>query len=147
MTATERRPYALTLRTTEVAGRFVADGEPATFTIDNGKLLENPAHPGTAEYFLASLAGCALNIIAARSVEWELPYPRLEVTGSYLVDENDSTRFERIELHFRFADVTEEQGLRYVDDFSARCPIYNTLVRGGAPIDVHVRADGAATSG
>ncbi|WP_214105740.1 OsmC family protein [Acrocarpospora catenulata] len=138
--ATDRKPYALTLRTTEVAGRFVADGDPVTFTVDNAKLLATAEHPGTAEYFLASLAGCALNIIATRSVEWELPYPRLEVTGSYLVDENDSTRFERIELVFRFADVTEEQSWRYVDDFTARCPIYNTLVRGGAPITIEVGA-------
>lgn len=139
--ATGRTPYALTLRTTDAVGRFTADGDGTTFVIDNGKLLEHAEHPGTAEYFLASLAGCALNIIAARSVEWELPYPRLEVGASYLVDENDSTRFERIELTFRFAGTTEEQSRRYVDDFSARCPIYNTLVRGGAPINIEVTTE------
>ncbi|MEV8511655.1 OsmC family protein [Dactylosporangium sp. NPDC051484] len=140
--ATGRKPYTLTLRTTDVVGRFSAAGEDTTFTIDNSKLLEHAEHPGTAEYFLASLAGCALNIIAARSAEWELPYPQLEIGSSYLVDENDSTRFERIELTFRFADTSEEQSWRYVNDFSARCPIYNTLVRGGTPIDITVTAEG-----
>ncbi|MER7003228.1 OsmC family protein [Dactylosporangium sp. NPDC000555] len=139
---TGRRPYALTLRTTDVVGRFAAAGDDTTFTIDNSKLLEHAEHPGTAEYFLASLAGCALNIIAARSVEWELPYPRLELAASYLVDQNDSTRFERIELSFSFADTNEEQSWRYVNDFSDRCPIYNTLVRGGTPIDIEVKAAG-----
>ncbi|MFG1775665.1 OsmC family protein [Micromonospora sp. NPDC049048] len=136
--ATDRQPYVLTLRSTEVVGRFVADADVA-FTIDNGKLVEHVEHPGTAAYFLASLAGCALNLIAARSVEWELPYPRLKVGASYLVDADDSTRFERIELSFRFADTPEEQSRRYVDDFTARCPIYNTLVRGGAPISIEVQ--------
>ncbi|PZF87240.1 hypothetical protein C1I93_26580 [Micromonospora endophytica] len=134
----ERTPYTLALRTTEVIGRFEADGGAAVFTIDNGKLLEYAEHPGTADYFLASLAGCALNLIAARSVEWELPYPQLEIGASYLVDENDSTRFASIELSFSFADTDVEQSRRYVDDFAARCPIYNTLVRGGAPISIEV---------
>ncbi|WDZ84386.1 OsmC family protein [Micromonospora cathayae] len=138
---TERKPYVLALRTTEVVGRFTATGADTTFTIDNSKLLEKPEHPGTAEYFLASLAGCALNIIAARSVEWELPYPRLELDASYLVDADDSTRFERIGLRFRFTATPAEQSRRYVDDFTARCPIYNTLVRGGTPITIEVQVD------
>ncbi|GGM18250.1 MULTISPECIES: OsmC family protein [Micromonospora] len=141
-TATERQPAVLTLRTTPVVGRFVADGGEVTFTIDNGKLLDVVEHAGTAHYFLAGLAGCALNLIAARSVEWELPYPHLELSASYLVDADDSTRFEWIDLSFRFSGTAEELSRRYVDDFTARCPIYNTLVRGGAPIAVRLDAVG-----
>lgn len=138
MSTDERPPFTLELSTTDRLGRFTAQNVTSSFTIDNAKLLDEPAeHAGTAEYFLASLAGCALNLIAARTVEWELPAPDFEMTASYLVDQDDSTRFARIDLAFRFRNLVDDRQ-RLVDDFIARCPIYNTLVRGGAPITVAV---------
>ena len=97
--------------------------------------------PGEAvsagELLLASLVSCGLGLVHLSARERDEPKPDVTLTAEFLRDSEDPTRFASLTLNFLFVGTERALADHYVDHFTAKCPIYNTLKRGG-PIAVRV---------
>jgi uncharacterized OsmC-like protein len=112
---------------------FVSDGRTS-----NGA-------PGEAifagELLLASLVSCGLGLVHLRAQESGAPQPDVALTAEFLRDTEDPTRFASLTLDFRFKGTPRVLAEDYVGYFTSKCPIYNTLRRGGE-INVRIEAEG-----
>lgn len=111
---------------------FVSDGRTS-----NGA-------PGEAvfagELLLASLVSCGLGLVHLRARESGILHLDVVLTAEFIRDTEDPTRFASLTLDFRFTDTSRTQAEDYVGYFTSKCPIYNTLRRGGE-INVRIESD------
>lgn len=113
-----------------VAGRFIIDVRHNHLVADasfarGGK---NEA-PGAIELFIASLATCALAVIADAGTKANIKNAIYAVSVSATPDDNDGTRFSAVDFAFDFKGVQPETGKALIKEFTDICPIYNTVAR------------------
>lgn len=100
--------------------------------------------PGEAvfagELLLASLVSCGLGLVHQRAKENGASQPDVGLTAEFLRNLDDPTRFAALTLHFRFNGTPRALAEHYVEHFTSKCPIYNTLKRGGE-ITLQIEAD------
>ncbi|MFE0017842.1 OsmC family protein [Mesorhizobium sp. NPDC059054] len=129
-------------RADETYGRVVLSAR-SNHLISDGRASQGA--PGEAisagELLLASLVSCGLGLVHASAREREEPRPNVKLTAEFLRDGEDPTRFASLTLTFQFKDAGREKAELYVAHFTSKCPIYNTLKRGGS-IDVIIEAAG-----
>lgn len=119
-----------------LAGRYVISSRH-NHLVSDGRVSQGG--PGDAifagELLLASLVSCALGLVLKRTLE--LGGTDAEVAAQFLRDPADSTRFAEMTLDFVFKGLDDAQAQEAVDYFTGKCPIYNTLHRGG-PITIRI---------
>jgi uncharacterized OsmC-like protein len=116
--------------TTHVMGRFLIDARQNHFVADAsvGRGGQNEA-PVATELFVASLATCALAVIADAGAKANFRSAVYNVTVSATPDEQDGTRFSVVTFAFDFKGVQEQAGNALIKQFTDICPIYNTVAR------------------
>lgn len=126
-------------RAAGLAGRYIVSSRH-NHLVSDGRVSQGG--PGEAffagELLLASLVSCALGLVLKRTRE--LGGEDVVVEAQFLRDPEDATRFREMSLDFRFRGLDAAQAEEAVTFFTARCPIYNTLHRGG-PIIVRSHLD------
>jgi uncharacterized OsmC-like protein len=124
--------------TTPVFGRFIISARANHLVSDGRASLGAPGEAITAgELLLASLASCGIGLIQVRAAETRRQLHGASADVSFERDVDDPTRFKAIELVFRLHGLNREEAEDLVGYFAARCPIYNTLRRGG-PIEITI---------
>lgn len=119
-------------------GRVVLSARSNHFVSDGRVSHGAPGEAVSAgELLLASLVSCGLGLVHLSASERGEPKPDVELTAEFLRDSEDPTRFASVTLRFHFTAVAQTLADLYVEQFTAKCPIYNTLKRGG-PITVRV---------
>jgi uncharacterized OsmC-like protein len=126
MGAGETRRYAVRARSTDTFGRVLWSCREHHFVADG------PVHNGApgeavtpAELFLAGIATCGVELVAAIAKAEDVPLGDAGVEISGELDPSDPVRsdvnvFNRVRLSFRLGGVTEEQGALLVDRFKKR---------------------------
>lgn len=119
-------------------GRTILSARRNHFVSDGRVSQGAPGEAVSAgELLLASLVSCGLGLVHLSARERNEPKPDVVLTAEFLRDGEDPTRFASLTLNFLFTGTERIAAERYVDHFTAKCPIYNTLKRGG-PITVQV---------
>jgi uncharacterized OsmC-like protein len=120
------RAYAVSARSTETFGRVLWSCREQHFVADGPVHNGAPGEAATpAELFLAGIATCGVELVAAIAREEEVPleHVRVEISGEIDPDERvreDVTVFNRVRLVFELAGVTAEQAEPLVDRFKKR---------------------------
>jgi uncharacterized OsmC-like protein len=120
------RAYAVSARSTETFGRVLWSCREQHFVADGPVHNGAPGEAATpAELFLAGIATCGVELVAAIAREEEVPleHVRVEISGEIDPDERvreDVTVFNRVRLVFELAGVTAEQAVPLVDRFKKR---------------------------
>jgi uncharacterized OsmC-like protein len=83
-----------------------------------------------------------LAIIQQHAVELGLTLGEASVDVEFKRDAEDGTRYEYIAVHARLPGIERSQAQALLDRFTAKCPIYNTLRRGGN-VWAELRGEGA----
>lgn len=82
-----------------------------------------------AEFMLSSLATCGPAIVTDVARQRGAKLTAASVDSTYTVDPEDTTRFRRVAMHFRFGGVGQAEADVLVRAFTDACPIYNTIAR------------------
>ena len=120
------RAYAVSARSTETFGRVLWSCREQHFVADGPVHNGAPGEAATpAELFLAGIATCGVELVAAIAREEDVPLEgvRVEISGEIDPDERvreDVTVFNRVRLAFELAGVTAEQAEHLVDRFRKR---------------------------
>lgn len=122
-------------------GRYVISAEGKAFLSDSVSREGGPVAPAPTDHLLSALAVCVLGSVGTRAGELELPVPATVATVTSERDVEDRTRFAAIRVVAHVPGVDEATGRELVHHFTSRCPIYNTIRRGG-PISVDLVVDG-----
>lgn len=121
-------------RAAGLQGRYIVSSRHNHLVTD-GRVSQGG--PGDAffagELLLGSLVSCAVGLVLKRTLE--LGGTDAQVAAQFLRDLDDPTRFKEMTLDFTFTGLDEGQAADAVAYFTSRCPIYNTLHRGG-PITI-----------
>lgn len=83
------------------------------------------------ELLLSSLASCSFGLIQEKAQANQWPLGAISAEVLFERDPADSTRYARLELRISVQGVSQEQAQQLLDYFTGKCPIYNTLLRGG----------------
>jgi uncharacterized OsmC-like protein len=125
-------------RADETYGRSIVSARHNHFVSDGRVSQGAPGEAVSAgELLLASLVSCGLGLIHASARDRNEPKPEVTLTAEFLRNSEDPTRFESLTLIFSFKDTEPTLAEAYVAHFTGKCPIYNTLKRGG-PTTVRV---------
>ena len=91
--------------------------------------------PGLAvaagELLLSSLASCSFGLMEEKARELGFALRGLQAQVLFERDLEDSTRYARLELNVQAQGVQQAQAEQLLAYFTGKCPIYNTLRRGG----------------
>jgi uncharacterized OsmC-like protein len=127
-------------------GRYIVSARH-NHLVSDGRVSQGA--PGEAvfagELLLASLVSCGLGLVFQSAIDRNEPKPEVELTAEFLRNSEDPTRFASLTLIFVFRDTQLAMAEHYVDHFTSKCPIYNTLNRGG-PITVKIEALGTSNA-
>lgn len=126
--------------TTQTPGRFIVDANGKPFVSDTRSAIGGPGQALQAgELLLSALASCALGLIQKHAASQGIELGDISISASFKRHADDPTRYEYIRLVVTFAPtVGKDAGKACIDHFTANCPIYNTLRRGG-PISIERR--------
>lgn len=117
---------------TATAGRYLISARHNVLPTD---AKVSSGGPGVAiaagELLLSSLASCSFGLIQEKARELDFPLKDLSAEVLFQRDPADGTRYARLELIVTASGVTQEQAQQLLDYFTGKCPIYNTLRRGG----------------
>jgi len=117
-------------------GRYLVSAGKNHFVSDQRVAVGGPGEAVTAgELLLASLGSCSLGLIEKTALESGILLTGGSSEVSFKRDETDPTRYEWIRIEVRLSGVSPAEAEALVAGFTSRCPIYNTLKRGG-PIDI-----------
>lgn len=124
--------------TTGRTGRYVISAGHNHFVSDARASAGGPDEAVKAgELLLGALASCSLGLVQKAAGERAIALPGASVDVSYLRDAEDPTRYSYIRLSFSLPGVAREEALGLIEAFTSRCPIYNTLKRGG-PVETEL---------
>ena len=117
---------------TATAGRYLVSARHNVLPTD---AKVSSGGPGLAiaagELLLSSLASCSFGLIQEKAHEFGWPLSSLDAEVLFQRDPADGTRYARLELAVTAGGVTQQQAQQLLDYFTGKCPIYNTLRRGG----------------
>jgi uncharacterized OsmC-like protein len=117
-------------RATDQPGRFIISARNVHLVGD-----ATPARGGTgeafvaAEFMLSALATCGLAIVTDEARKRGYKPSATTVDTTYTVDPDDTTRFRRVAMAYRFTGIAQPEADALVRAFTDRCPIYNTIAR------------------
>jgi uncharacterized OsmC-like protein len=122
----------------DIFGRYILSARH-NHLVSDGRASQGA--PGEAvfagELLLASLVSCGLGLVYQSALERNEPKPEVELTAEFLRNKDDPTRFASLTLIFRFQQIDRTLAEYYVQHFTSKCPIYNTLNRGG-PVTIRI---------
>lgn len=130
--ATAGEVVRIQAQSTRTAGRYLVSARHNVLPTD-----ARTTNGGTGlaiaagELLLSSLASCSFGLIQEQARERKWPLHALDAEVLFERDPVDSTRYARLELHITAIGVTQQQAQILLDYFTGKCPIYNTLRRGG----------------
>ena len=117
-------------RSAGLAGRYIVSSRH-NHLVSDGRVSQGG--PGDAffagELLLGALVSCAVGLVLKRTLE--LGGQDATVEAQFLRHPTDPTRFLEMTLDFHFKGLDDTQAKDAVEYFTSRCPIYNTLDRGG----------------
>lgn len=119
-------------QSTGTRGRFVVSAGSRHFVSDARVATGGPGEAVNAgELLLSALASCALAVIQHHAAEAAVVLGAVQVWAHLERDPEDGTRYREIVVRARLDDLPRAQAQALLDRFTATCPIYNTLRRGG----------------
>jgi uncharacterized OsmC-like protein len=123
--------------TTRVDGRFIVNADGKHFVSDTRASIGGPGEAVQAgELLLSALASCGLGLIQTYARDAGIELGEVAITASFRRHADDPTRYDYIRLSVAFDDrVSRKTSDASIKHFTERCPIYNTLRRGG-PISI-----------
>lgn len=125
---------------THTAGRYLVSARHNVLPSDARATNGGPGMAIAAgELLLSALASCSLGLIQEKARDQQWPLQNLRADVLFERDLQDSTRYARLELAIEVQGVTQAQAQQLLDHFTGKCPIYNTLLRGG-PASARIRA-------
>lgn len=125
---------------TATAGRYLLSARHNVLVTDARVTNGGPGQAVAAgELLLGALASCSFGLIQEKARLLDYPLQALEANVLFERDPVDGTRYARLELHLRAQGVSQAQAQELLDYFTGKCPIYNTLLRGG-PASAHITA-------
>jgi uncharacterized OsmC-like protein len=119
-------------------GRFILSARNNHFVSDARISQGGPGEAASAgEFLLAALVSCGLGLVHASARDSGDPRPDVTLTAEFLRNPEDPTSFASLTLTYAFKGTDRIAAQRYVEHFTSKCPIYNTLKRGG-PVEVRI---------
>jgi uncharacterized OsmC-like protein len=123
-------------RTIGEFGRFLVDAGRNHFISDQRVAAGGPGEAVTAgELLLASLGSCSLGLIQKTAADQGIGLSAASTEVAFKRHETDPTAYEWIRIAVALVGVSEAEAETLVGGFTSRCPIYNTLKRGG-PVEI-----------
>ena len=136
MTAPSDEIVAISATNLDTFGRFLVSAGTNHFVSDQRAGAGGPGEAVTAgELLLASLGSCSLGLIQKTAGELNIALKSARADVTFRRHESDPTQYDWIRIAVRLSGPSEAEGARLVEGFTSRCPIYNTLKRGG-PISI-----------
>lgn len=130
----------VTARTTNQYGRYLINAREQNLVADATESRGGPGQAWVAvELTLAGLITCAQAVIESEARQKGYGLRHCTVRAESETDENDSSHFAFIKLHFVLVGVDAAQADELVGAYQNVCPIYGSLSR-GAPVSVTVEA-------
>lgn len=127
--------------TLDTFGRFLVSAGRSHFVSDQRAGAGGPGEAVTAgELLLASLGSCSLGLIQKTAVEHNIALKSAQAEVTFRRHESDPTQYAFIRIAVSLSGPSEAEGATLVEGFTSRCPIYNTLLRGG-PISISYKVD------
>ncbi len=117
-------------RATNIPGRFLVSARNVHLVGDASAARGGSGEAFVAaEFMLSALATCGLAIVTDEARKRGDTLTEASIDTTYTVDPNDTTRFRRVAMHFRFGGIGQPQADALVRAFTDACPIYNTIAR------------------
>ena len=126
MAEADIRRYDVHAQSTETFGRVLCGCRNHHFVVDGPVQNGCPGEEVTpAEYFLAGIAACGVELVEVIAREKEVPLQSVRVAVSGAMDRSKPVRpdlnlFTSVRLEFDLAGVTSEQGTDLVTAFKRR---------------------------
>ena len=126
MTEADIRRYDVHAQSTETFGRVLCGCRNHHFVVDGPVQNGCPGEEVTpAEYFLAGIAACGVELVEVIAREKNVPLQSVRVAVSGAMDRSKPVRpdvnlFTSVRLEFDLAGVTSEQGADLVTAFKRR---------------------------
>jgi uncharacterized OsmC-like protein len=139
------REYTAQAHSTDTFGRVLCSAREQHFVIDGPVWNGCPGEALTpGEAFLAGVAACGVELCEVIAREDGLAIGPVEVQIHGVVDrENpvreDLTVFNRVEILFEIADVTEELAKDLAERVGRRCPLYGSVAASAGQFAAEVR--------
>jgi uncharacterized OsmC-like protein len=126
MAESDIRRYDVNAQSTETFGRVLCGCRNHHFVVDGPVQNGCPGEEVTpAEYFLAGIAACGVELVEVIAREKDVPLQSVRVAVSGAMDRSKPVRpdlnlFTSVRLEFDLAGVTSEQGTDLVTAFKRR---------------------------
>ena len=146
MTTDDLREYRADARSTDVFGRVLCDAREQHFVIDGPVWNGCPGEALTpGEAFLAGVASCGVELLQVIAREDGVGVGPVAVSIRGVLDRAnpvraDMTVFNRVEMGFDVAGVSQEQAESLVERAGRRCPLYGCVAASVGELAVEVRA-------
>jgi uncharacterized OsmC-like protein len=136
MTAQSAETVTIVSRTIGQFGRYLVSAGTNHFVSDQRVAVGGPGEAVTAgELLLSSLGSCSLGLIQKTAKEQGIVLREASSEVAFRRHATDPTQYEWIRIAVRLSGVTAGEAEALVAGFTANCPIYNTLKRGG-PVEI-----------
>ncbi len=117
---------------TDTPGRFVLSAGTRHYVSDARVTTGGPGEAVNAgELLLSALTSCALAVIQHHAHDQGWAVGRVRVEAEFTRDSDDGTRYADVVVRAALPDLDRDRAQALLDRFTATCPIYNTLRRGG----------------
>ena len=143
--AADVRNYAAEARSTDVFGRVLCSARDQHFVIDGPSWNDCPHEALTpGEAFLAAIAACGVELtqVLARQDGLELGSVHVDIHAVVEPEapvRHDVTVFNRVQMTFTIAGVSEAQASALAQGVARRCPLYGSVAASAGQLDVEVR--------
>ena len=122
-------------------GRFLVSARTNHFVSDQRAAAGGPGEAATAgELLLASLGSCSLGLIQKTAVDNGIGLTAASTEVAFKRHASDPTQYEWLRIAVSLSGVAAAEAEALVGGFTSRCPIYNTLKRGG-PVEISWKVD------
>jgi uncharacterized OsmC-like protein len=126
MASPDIRQYDARAASTEVFGRVLCSAREHHFIVDGPKQNGCPGEEVTpAEYFLAAVASCGVELVQMVAKADDVPLQGIEVKISGWMDKSrpvrpDVSLFNSVRLQFRLSGVSDNAARQLVEKFKGR---------------------------
>jgi uncharacterized OsmC-like protein len=126
MPPSDLRQYEINATSTQTFGRVLCAARNHHFVVDGPQQNGCPGEEVTpAEFFLAGVAGCGVELIQVLAKSENIPLQRIQVQIRGMMDRSNPVRkdvslFNSVRLNFQMTGVTDQQAKHLVDSFKGR---------------------------